>query len=278
MGARSNAKVAVLVDWDNWWAIEYSAGPSRDLKYLDEVFLYYRALEEQNYAVDIIGVEDDLAKYDVVVAPLLYMTKGNTDVKIRQFVKNGGTFITSYFSGIVDEHDLVITGGYPGKLRDILGIWVEESDALPQDKRNHFVYRDVNFEASLLCDLMHLEGAKALALYEEDFYAGTPVITENDFGKGKAYYVGTRSSQEFYRLFMRERMEEKGIFPVVDAQEGIEATERFKEGRSVLFVLNHNECEASFLLGEERKDLLSGKKYESGTVVSLPAKEVMLLE
>ena len=57
LGARSNAKTAILVDWDNWWAIEYSAGPSRDLKYLDEVFLYYRALEEQNYAVDIIGVE-----------------------------------------------------------------------------------------------------------------------------------------------------------------------------------------------------------------------------
>ena len=64
LGARSRAKAAILVDWDNWWAIEYSAGPSRDLKYLDEVFLYYRALEEQNYAVDIIGVEDDLEQYE----------------------------------------------------------------------------------------------------------------------------------------------------------------------------------------------------------------------
>lgn len=210
LGARSRAKAAILVDWDNWWAIEYSAGPSRDLKYLDEVFLYYRALEEQNYAVDIIGVE--------------------------------------------------------------------ESDALPRDKRNHFMYGGVSCEASLLCDLMHLEGARELASYEEDFYAGTPVITENSFGAGKAYYVGTRSSQEFYRMFMRERMEEKGISPVLEAPEGVEATERFKDGRGVMFVLNHNDEETAFVLNEARKDLLIGEQYEGGTVVTLEAKGVMLLE
>ena len=210
LGARSRAKAAILVDWDNWWAIEYSAGPSRDLKYLDEVFLYYRALEEQNYAVDIIGVE--------------------------------------------------------------------ESDALPRDKRNHFMYGGVSCEASLLCDLMHLEGAGELASYEEDFYAGTPVITENSFGAGKAYYVGTRSSQEFYRMFMRERMEEKGISPVLEAPEGVEATERFKDGKGVMFVLNHNDEETVFVLNEARKDLLTGEQYEGGTVVTLEAKGVMLLE
>lgn len=210
LGARSRAKAAILVDWDNWWAIEYSAGPSRDLKYLDEVFLYYRALEEQNYAVDIIGVE--------------------------------------------------------------------ESDALPRDKRNHFMYGGVSCEASLLCDLMHLEGARELASYEEDFYAGTPVITENSFGAGKAYYVGTRSSQEFYRMFMRERMEEKGISPVLEAPEGVEATERFKDGKGVMFVLNHNDEETVFVLNEARKDLLTGEQYEGGTVVTLEAKGGMLLE
>lgn len=210
LGARSRAKAAILVDWDNWWAIEYSAGPSRDLKYLDEVFLYYRALEEQNYAVDIIGVE--------------------------------------------------------------------ESDALPRDKRNHFMYGGVSCEASLLCDLMHLEGARELASYEEDFYAGTPVITENSFGAGKAYYVGTRFSQEFYRMFMRERMEEKGISPVLEAPEGVEATERFKDGKGVMFVLNHNDEETVFVLNEARKDLLTGEQYEGGTVVTLEAKGVMLLE
>ena len=278
LGGRCRAKAAVLVDWDNWWALEYSAGPSRDLRYLDQVFDYYRALEEQNYAVDLIGVEDDLARYEVVFAPLLYMTKGDYDEKIRTFVKAGGTFVTSFFSGIVDEHDLVILGGYPGKLRDILGIWVEESDALPSGQRNHFVYNGQEYEASLLCDLMHLEGAKELAAYREDFYAGTPVLTENSFGKGKAYYVGTRSACSFYKNFVRDLMEERGIAPVLETPEGVEATERFKGDSSVLFVLNHLDTQTSFCLKEPRVDLLTGKSWNAGEYIPLPAKGVMLLK
>lgn len=158
LGSTMDSKVAVVVDWDNWWALEYSAGPSCDLKYLDEVFGYYRALEEQNYSVDLIGVNDDLSKYEVVIAPILYMTKGSYDETVREYVKNGGTFITTFFSGIVDEHDLVITGGYPGHLRDILGIWVEEIDALPAGTTNAFTYEGKEYEAKLLCDIMHLEG------------------------------------------------------------------------------------------------------------------------
>lgn len=77
-------------------------------------------------------------------------------------------------------------------------------------------------ELQLLCDLMHPEGAKELAQYQEDFYAGTPVITENPFGKGKAYYVGTRSDGEFYREFIRSCMEEKEIFPVLETPDGVE--------------------------------------------------------
>lgn len=278
LGGVCRAKAAIFVDWDNWWAIEYSAGPSCDLKYLDEVFLYYRALEEQNYAVNIIGTEDDLSKYDVVIAPILYMTKGDYDSKIRSFVQKGGTFITTFFSGFVDEHDLVVTGGYPGKLRDIMGIWVEESDALPRDQANRFHYHEKEYPAKLLCDIMHPEGAQELAHYEEDFYADTPVITVNSFGKGKAYYVGTRSSEEFYREFLKSCMEEKGIFPVLHTPEGVEATMRYKGEKSLLFVLNHNNQEAEFVMEEDRTELLTGRNYPAGSKIVIKPKDVMILE
>lgn len=278
LGARYHAKAAVFVDWDNWWGIEYSAGPSCELRYLDEVFNYYRALEEQNYAVDIIGTEDDLELYDVVIAPILYMTKGDYDEKIRSFVKNGGTFVTTFFSGYVDEHDLVITGGYPGRLRDILGIWVEESDALPTDKCNHFIYNGNVYQAKLLCDIMHLEGAVELSEYQEDFYAQTPVITVNSYGKGKAYYVGTRSTEDFYRTFVKGILEEKDIHPVLETPEGVEATERFKGEYSYLFVLNHKDEETEFVLKEDRTDLLTGIRYTAGQTVSMNAKDVLILE
>jgi len=103
------------------------------------VLHYYTALHRQNIPVDIIGEEDDLSGYKLVIAPLLYMTKPGVDERIREFVKAGGTFVTTCFSGYVDESDRVITGGYPGRLRDILGVWVEESDALPEHKSNRFI-------------------------------------------------------------------------------------------------------------------------------------------
>lgn len=278
LGGRSKAKVAVLVDWDNWWSLEYSAGPSRDLKYLDEVFLYYRALQEQNYSVDIIGTEDNLSAYRVVIAPILYMVKEDFDEKIRCYVREGGIFITTFFSGIVQENDLVITGGYPGKLRDIQGIWVEESDALPREKANRFLYEEKEYPASLLCDIIHLEGAEALSCYQEDFYAGTPVITVNSFGKGKAYYVGTRSALSFYKMFLKKCMAENGILPELEAPEGIEVTRRCTQERSCMYILNHNDTETSFTLPEAGIDLLTGVRYLKNSFVTLKAKDVMILE
>ena len=134
LGARSNAKAAIVFDWDNWWAVSYSSGPTIYLDYCCEVERYYKALFDLHIPVDMIGVEDDLSKYDLVIAPVLYMVKTGYDEKLRAYVKNGGRFLTTFFSGYVDEHDLVTVGGYPGKLRDILGIWVERRGrACPED-------------------------------------------------------------------------------------------------------------------------------------------------
>ena len=132
LGARTDAKAAIVFDWDNWWATDYSAGPSVNLHYCDEILNYYKAFNNLNIPVDLISVEDDLSAYRLVAAPVLYMVKPDYDEKIRRFVQDGGTFLTTFFSGYVDDHDLVTVGGYPGKLRDILGIWVEEEDALPE--------------------------------------------------------------------------------------------------------------------------------------------------
>lgn len=278
LGSRMHSKIAILVDWDNWWALEYSAGPSCDLRYLDEIYCYYRALEEMNYSVDIIGTQDDLSDYQMVVAPILYMIKEDYDEKIRSFVSEGGTFLTTFFSGIVEEHDLVVTGGYPGKLRDVLGIWVEEIDALAEGTENSFVYRGKGYPASLLCDIIHLEGAESLTVYESDFYRGTPVITAHCFEEGKAYYIGTRSDEKFYKEFLKERLMELNMEPILEVEHGIEVCERFQNDRSILFVLNHTEEEKQFTVKEERKDLLGGNIVKAGTTISIAPKDIKILK
>lgn len=276
LGSRVSAEAAILVDWDNWWALEYSAGPSCDLRYLDEVERYYTAFYEQNIPVDIISVEDSLSNYKLVVAPILYMVKTGYEAVLRRFVENGGTLISTFFSGIVEEHDLVVTGGYPGRLRDILGIWVEEIDALPSGAANEFVWKGKHYPAELLCDIMHMENAKQQAVYEADFYAGTPVLSCNQFGKGKAWYVATRSSREFYHDFIRQIARENGIKEIWTPKEGVEICERRQANCRFLFFLNHNQDAVELTMEVEGYNLLDKIRYHAGERISLEGKGVLL--
>ena len=278
LGARTDAKAAIVFDWDNWWGISYSAGPSIYLDYCQEVLHYYKALHNKNIPVDMIGVEDDLSKYSLVIAPVLYMVKENYDEKIRAFVKNGGRFLTTFFSGYVDEHDLVTIGGYPGKLRDILGIWVEEEDALPKEMENSFSYQGKTYPAKMLCDLLHTEGAQALTSYEKDFYAGMPVLTKNAFGKGYGYYVATSSDDAFYEDYLSEICAEAGITPIMDTPATVEVTMRSNTNGSFVFLLNHGEETYETALPFAGTDLLTDTAYAQNDAITLKAKGVAIIK
>ena len=274
---RTPAETAIVFDWDNWWALEYSAGPSIRMKYLDAVQDYYTALFEKNIPVDIIGVDDEISKYKIVIAPLLYMTKKGYAEKMETFVKEGGTFITTYFSGIVDEHDLVI-GAYPGELKELLGIWVEEQDALPEGEQNAFVYGGEKYPADILCDLLHLEGAEGLSFYEKDFYQGMPAVTRNRYGKGNAYYVATRSIPGFYQHFMADVLREAEVDTILDTPHNVEATVRENGKGKTLFLLNHNTFDVEVVLEQECEDILSGVIYKAGNVLEIEDKGVRILK
>ncbi len=278
LGGRTKAKAAIVMDWDNWWAAEYSAGPSELICYMEEMLMYYRAFYRLHIPVDLISVEDELSGYALVAAPMLYMCKDGFDGKLREFTAGGGHFLTGYFSGYVEEHDLVVTGGYPGRLKEILGIWVEESDALPEGNRNHFVYAGREYPAMVMCDLLHPQGAEVLSTYTEDFYAGMPALTVNSYGKGKAYYVATRSDEGFYTDFIGNICRAAGICPVMEAPEQVEVTVRENKNGCFLFLLNHGEGAQEILLPWKGKELLTGKQVESGDCLRLAGNDVAIIK
>lgn len=277
LDGRTPAKVALYFDWSNWWAVECSAGPSCELKYKDEVYNYYQALHSLNIPVDIVGPDDDLSGYSLFIAPVLYMMPGGLDEKIRQFVEQGGTFITTFFSGYANESDRIFTGGYPGPLKDIVGLWVEEEDALPAGAENSFSYNGVTYPAKLLCDLSHSRGADVLAVYDSDFYAGMPVLTVNHLGKGKAYYVATRSNAAFYRSFLSDLCQEAGVEPVITGPSGVEATVRVNDQGRFLFLLNHGTGEARVVLPYAGEELIIGEKLQPGQEVLIAGRDVKII-
>lgn len=288
---RIHARAGILFDWNNWWALELSSGPSRDMDYLKTISRYYQAFYEQNLPVDIIRLDEDLEKYDVIAAPMLYMMKGDIAERIDAFVKNGGTFVTTVMAGIADENDRCIYGEYPGKLRTVLGIRVEETDALRPDERNTMCMIETakisadtekamskaQYSCGFLCDLLHTETAESLAVYGDDFYRGMPCLTKNQYGDGIAYYIGTEPDAEFLKEFIGRICADRQIEAPYPAQDGVEITNRVSEKADVLFVINHNLEDAWVDFGSETlQNLLNGQEV-SGRVMLSP-RDVLVLE
>ncbi len=272
VGSDVQADVAIVLDYNNWWTVEFTPGPTALLKYLENIQAYHYPLYEQNITVDIVPYDRDLSKYKVVIAPVLYMLKPGFKESIEKFVSEGGTFITTFFSGVVDEHDKVFDGGYPGPLSDLLGLKVEEFEAMKPYIKNSLVMNGKlanvsgEFESSLWCDILQLGTAQSLAEYGKDFFKGTAALTVNDFGKGKAYYVATLPDNDFMRKFLKQVCAEQGVKPVLEAPERVEAVVRCDGDNDYLFVMNHNyEPVEVTLPGGEYFDLLTQTKMR-GTI------------
>lgn len=278
LGSRNEAEVGLIFDWDNYWALEYTSGPSEDLKYVDQIHQYYQYFYKKNIGVDMISVDADFSKYKIVVAPVLYMVKDGMKEALENFVKNGGILITTFMSGIVGQSDNVYLGGYPGPLREMAGVWVEEIDALAPEQKNKAKFADGSTAAcSLLCDLMHLEGAKALASYEEDFYAGMPAASKNTYGKGTTYYIATQFEEEGLAKILDQAVQEAGVSSVIPEETGLEVVTRVSDTTRFYFVMNFTDEEQ--ILPESltgKKDMISQKMTEHG--MKLKKWDVLLLE
>ncbi|MEO2259863.1 beta-galactosidase [Paenibacillus amylolyticus] len=283
LDATVESKVAIVFDWDNWWAIEKSSGPTVALNYVDQIHKYYAAFFRRNIQVDIVSVDTDISKYDIVLAPVLYMVKPGFAAKLEKYVAAGGTFLTTFFSGIVNENDLVTTGGYPGELRKLLGIWVEEIDALLPEQKNRIVLKEAygdlqgEYDCGMLCDLLHSEGAEVIAEYGDDFYKGMPVVTRNTFGQGEAWYVASDPDERFLDGLLGQLAAAKNVDSLLVTPEGVEVSARTKDGKPYLFVMNHNATAQSYDLGTAKAhDLLTNREL-SGSV-EIEARGVQLLE
>ena len=266
LGSVNQADVGIIFDWDNYWALDYTSGPTEDLKYVDQIHHYYKFFYDNNIGVNMIPVDADFSKYKIVVAPVLYMVKEGMKEALTKFVENGGILITTFMSGLVNESDNVHLGGYPGPLRELAGVWVEEIDALAPEQTNTITFTDgTRMTCNLLCDLMHLEGAQLLASYDENFYAGMPAITKNTFGKGCTYYIGTNMGQEGIDKVLKMATQQANVHPVVKEPTALEVVCRKTADSTHYYIFNFKETE--IVIPDQfvgYTDLLTGKKVESG--------------
>lgn len=280
--AHTEARAALMFDWNNRWAIANANGPRKDKQHDEIVQEHYAALAGAHVNIDIVDEEKPLQGYSLVSAPMLYMVKPGLAERLRAFVEKGGTLVLTYFSGYVDENDLCFLDGMPGPLRPLAGVWAEEIDALYPGQSNKIVMRPGNalglegeFACGFLCELAHAEGAQALADYGEDFYAGMPAVTENRLGKGRVIYLAARAEQKFLDLLYERLLRDAGVAPIVDAPAGVIVKEREKDGKKYTFLLNFAGQDVRMAV-PEGLDLVSGARVRGET--ALKNRQVMIVE
>ena len=280
IGTTVRPDVAIIYDWENTWAVNDAQGPRQgDKGYLRDCKDHYRPFWRRGIPVDIVDMEQDLGRYKLVTAPMLYMVRPGVAERVASFVDRGGVFVTTYWSGIVDENDLVFLGGFPGPLRQVLGIWAEEIDALYEEDRNAVLPVEGNalglegtYVARELCDLIHAEGAEVLATYGTDFYAGRPALTVNAFGQGRAYYIASRNDERFLDDFCGALDAQLGLLRTLPGElpAGVSAHLRSDGEHCYRFLMNFRDTPVRVDLGEGTYlDLLCGAEV-SGEVTLDP--------
>lgn len=284
MGSRVVARVAIMFDWQSYWSLEGCVGPTTGFSYPQEVHRFYRPLYRRNLAVDFIpstSPVEALKKYDLILAPALISLLPGVADHLESYVSDGGTFVTGYMAGIHDEHDLVVPGGYPGALRGLTGVWVEEIDALAPDETipvEGLAAADGQPVGRIVASLIHCEGAQPFASYGGgDFYAGSPALTVNDFGRGRAYFVGTPLDEAGMDAFMDPIVDSLGL-PAVDTPGDVSLSIRQSDdGTRYAIVINsaHSPVTTDLPLLRGGEDLLAGGQV-SGPL-DLPAYGVALV-
>ncbi len=279
-GTQVKADVAILISHPSDWALNQPMRPNKFFSQREHVQLYYSALHDRNILVDFARPTDDLSKYKLVIAPSLHMIAGGEADILRLYVHNGGTLVGTFNTGLVDECNIAATDP-PYEMTDMFGLKVVEFDPLPPGEENHITIKG-GFpttglhSARLWCDIIEPGECQVLGTYAQDFYAGKPAITMNQFGEGRAIYIGTMSSLPFYHDLVTWLRQVCGITPLLRVPDQIEVSMRARGDYRIYFLLNHHPQSVHVQFLKPVRDCLTGKTISGG--FDIPAKDVLIVD
>ncbi|WP_329112517.1 beta-galactosidase [Streptomyces sp. NBC_01353] len=253
-GARAHADVAILHDWHSWWAGEQEGRPSSLLQYPEIVRSWHRALWEGHLTAAFAHPAADLTPYRLVVVPHLYLLDDTSIDNLLAYVREGGTLVCGFLTGVADADDRVRPGGMDPRLRELFGIdLIHEWWPLDAGERTDCG----EFHGTLWSEeIQAAPGAHTVAGYRGGELDGLPAVLRN----GAAWYVSTLPEPAALRDLLGEAARDAGVRPVLDdLPTGVEAVRR----GPLLFVLNHRREHTVVTVPGRHHDLLTGATVES---------------
>ncbi|MBE1877836.1 beta-galactosidase [Myceligenerans pegani] len=279
-GTRVRADVALLWDYESFWAQDLDWRPSEAVSHRERVNAFYDRLWRDGHTVDLARPEQDLSGYQLVVAPASYLLTADGAANLTRYVEGGGTLLVSYFSGIVDEHDAVHPGGFLAPLRDALGVTVEEF--LPLRAGESLTVRydggrgraGAELTGTVWADDLTLAGAQVVGTYADGPKPGGAAVTRHRHGTGTGWYVSTNFDVETLSALMADVYADAGL-PSSGVPEDLEVIRRHGDDAEYVIAINHGE-DAKLPLDGPATDLLTGDETSGGGMV-VPAGAVRVL-
>ncbi|PKQ27027.1 MAG: beta-galactosidase [Actinobacteria bacterium HGW-Actinobacteria-4] len=260
VGTEVKAQVAIVLDWDSWWAIEQEAVPaSRD--YLETVLAWYAGFLRRGVEVDFTRAGASTAGYQLVVVPVLHVASTAALDELASVATRGNTLVVSYQSGVLDPQLHAYTGGYLGgvgsALQQALGVAVEEVAPLASAETVTLLDGSIQGAATDWQERVEVRDAEVLASFDDGFAAGQPAITRREHGAnsgiapGAAWYVGTQPTAPLMDALVERWLADAGISAAFAAPEpGVETIVR----GGFRFTGNHT--------AEPRTVTIAGKTWE----------------
>ncbi|GAB4167713.1 MAG: beta-galactosidase [Terrimicrobiaceae bacterium] len=247
IGTGRSAQVAVLYDHDTRRMLELGkALPNGGHAYVVEAQEHYRVFWRHGIPVDVLDSRRRWEDHHIVIAPVLYLLHDGVADRIRRFVQEGGIFVATSLTACVDVSARCLTGGWPGGgLRDVFGLWDEETDRLPEGasvtvERLHPGGRMGH--ASRILSMVHPEGADVIARFGPGPFipCGGPAILRHPRGSGTAYYLAGQFDRSTLGEFYRSLMDAAGLLPPLGSElpEGVVFASRGEGDREFWFLSN----------------------------------------
>jgi beta-galactosidase len=264
------ARAAIVVDDPAGWALQHGLKPHRELRYGRELRAWHRALWDRQVLCDVVPPGRDLDGYDLVIVPTLLVVDDAAAERLRAVPARGGTLLVTYLSGVCGEDSQVITGGFPGAFRDVLGVRGDEFYPLQEGE---LVQLDDGAAVEDWTERVYLDSAEAVIRYASSSLAGGPAVTRRAVGDGAAWYVSAPLPPATVDRLTARLIDEAALPRTAEADPGVEAVRRIGPDRSYLFLLNHTDTAQK--VRAEGRDLLSGARV--GPVATVPAGGVLVL-
>lgn len=263
------------------FGIEATAAGDNGIGYNDVVRWIYDTLYGMNVECDFLWPEsENFGQYKVLIVPALYAAPDTLLERLNQYVQDGGSLLATFKTGFANENVKVSHETQPHILSRSLGIKYHQF-TFPRGVKisGKIAEESGDREVKAFMELLEPDSAEVLAFYDHYNWKSYAAVTKNEYGKGKAVYVGCMTGNTVLERLLDDLLKEAGVeragerFPVI-VRKG-----KNDFGRTIRFYLNYSAQRQTADCGpSDSRELLSGRELKRRETFVIEPWGVKILE